>query len=293
MDKNEINNNDIKTNFDFLFEKYELLEKENAKNKETIKMNEYNIINLKTQLQLLRTEYMQEIRVLEEKYKQQFQHLLDLIMKKGENNTEKNNIIMNDKNDDIININDIYDNLEKMVNKKLGIFQDNIFYLLGKSPKKEKNEIIEIKEDNLIDIYEKKLSKIFFDKSSKIDKNDKNEFKKISKALIIKGKSPYKIVSQFLENNINNYANELSEDKFNNIALKKQEIYDELETKLIKEIDTKDEDQFIKEFREKYGITKKDFSDKDLKNEIKHSNCNEHKIIKVIFKRLNYLNKDD
>ena len=96
-----------------------------------------------------------------------------------------------------------------------------------------------------------------------------------------------------MDNNINKYANEFSKDKFNNIALKKEEIYDELETKLIKEIETKDEDQFIKEFREKYGITKKDFSDKDLKNEIKHSNCNEHEIIKVIFKRLNYLNKDD
>ena len=153
MDKNELNINEIKTNRELLLEKYELLEKENNKNK-TI------ILNLETQLKLLRTEYMKKIRELEEKSKQQFQRLLNLILKNGENNAQKNEIILNDKSDDIININDIYSKLEQMVHDKFGVFQDQIFFLLGKSLKKEK-ENIEIKEDNLIDLYNKILYKIF------------------------------------------------------------------------------------------------------------------------------------
>ena len=45
--------------------------------------------------------------------------------------------------------------------------------------------------------------------------------------------------------------------------------------------------------REKYGITKNDFSDEDLKDEIKTCNYKENEIIKVILKKLNYLNEED
>jgi len=75
--------------------------------------------------------------------------------------------------------------------------------------------------------------------------------------------------------------------------LKKKEIDDILSIKLITEIEAKDEEKFLKQFKEKYGITKKDISDKDLKNEIKKHDFNEHEIMKLILKKLNYLNKED
>ena len=57
MNDNDINNNEVNTNFEFLFNKYIILEKENSLNKQRIKKNGDNTINLKTQLQFLRNVY--------------------------------------------------------------------------------------------------------------------------------------------------------------------------------------------------------------------------------------------
>ena len=57
MNDNDINNNEVNTNFEFLFNKYIILEKGNSLNKQRIKKNEDNTINLKTQLQFLRNVY--------------------------------------------------------------------------------------------------------------------------------------------------------------------------------------------------------------------------------------------
>ena len=66
-----------------------------------------------------------------------------------------------------------------------------------------------------------------------INKIDKNEFKKISMALIIKGKSPFDLVSSFLDKNFNKFKNVINEDKLVNISTKKSEIYKDLEINLI------------------------------------------------------------
>ena len=56
MNNNDINNNEVNINFEFLFNKYIILEKENSLNKQRIKKNEDNTINLKTHIQFLRNE---------------------------------------------------------------------------------------------------------------------------------------------------------------------------------------------------------------------------------------------
>ena len=99
-------------------------------NKQRIKKNEYNIINLKTQLQFLRNEYKREIRELNEKYKQEFEQLLKLIKENRDNIEKKNEFIKKGKNKDKINVQNIYDNIEKMIEKKLEIFKDSIFFLI-------------------------------------------------------------------------------------------------------------------------------------------------------------------
>ena len=137
MNNNDINNNEVNINFEFLFNKYIILEKENSLNKQRIKKNEYNIINLKTQLQFLRNEYKNEIRELNEKYKQEFEQLLKLIKENRENIEKKNEFIKKGKNKDKINVQNIYDNKEKMIEKKLEIFKDSIYFYQVKYKKKK------------------------------------------------------------------------------------------------------------------------------------------------------------
>ena len=293
MNNNEINNNDVNTNFEFLFNRYTILEKENSFNKQRIKKNEDNIINLKTQLKLLRIEYQKGIKELHEKYRKEFEQLLQLINENRGYIEKKKEFIKKGNHNDKINLQNIYDDMEKIIEKKLEIFKDSIFFLLGKMQEKEMNEIVENKKNNLLDKFKKKLSTIFFDEKHEINEIDKNEFKKISMALIIKGNSPYDLVSSFFDKNFNKFNNVLSKDKIKNISIKKTEIYKDLEINLIKKIETKTEDKFVNLFREKYGITKNDFSDEDLKDEIKTCNYKENEIIKVILKKLNYLNEED
>lgn len=293
MNNNEINNNDVNTNFEFLFNRYTILEKENSFNKQRIKKNEDNIINLKTQLKLLRIEYQKGIKELHEKYRREFEQLLQLINENRGYIEKKKEFIKKGNHNDKINLQNIFDDMEKIIEKKLEIFKDSIFFLLGKMQEKEMNEILENKKNNLLDIFKTKLSTIFFDEKHEINEIDKNEFKKISMALIIKGNSPYDLVSSFFDKNFNKFNNVLSKDKIKNISIKKTEIYNDLEINLIKKIETKTEDEFVNLFREKYGITKNDFSDEDLKDEIKTCNYKENEIIKVILKKLNYLNEED
>ena len=293
MNNNEINNNDVNTNFEFLFNRYTILEKENSFNKQRIKKNEDNIINLKTQLKLLRIEYQKGIKELHEKYRREFEQLLQLINENRGYIEKKKEFIKTGNHNDKINLQNIFDDMEKIIEKKLEIFKDSIFFLLGKIQEKQMNEIMENKKNNLLDIFKTKLSTIFFDEKHEINEIDKNEFKKISMALIIKGNSPYDLVSSFFDKNFNKFNNVLSKDKIKNISIKKTEIYNDLEINLIKKIETKTEDEFVNLFREKYGITKNDFSDEDLKDEIKTCNYKENEIIKVILKKLNYLNEED
>ena len=99
------------------------------------------------------------------------------------------------------------------------------------------------------------------------------------------------MVSEFFEKNFNiNYFNELDEKTKENITNKKTEIYLGLQDlELINKIESKDINDYIRQFREKYGITEKDFIDKDLKILITKFNYDDKNIINEVLKKLNYI----
>ena len=80
----------------------------------------------------------------------------------------------------------------------------------------------------------------------------------------------------------------INEIKRINNAKKKEIILVEMEDILIGKIQSNNEKQFIKEFRRKYGISKEEFSDDEIKKEINNNN-DEIQIIEEILKKLKYL----
>ena len=183
----------------------------------------------------------------------------------------------------------MYQEIDKIVDKKLVKFEANIRKLLSKNQKKK--EIIEYKGRTLVELLESKLIKIISDKKTTIETNDINYLKKISTAIIIKGGGPLEMVSEFFEKNFNiNYFNELDEKTKENITNKKVKIFLGLQDlALLKKIESKDINDYIRQFREKYGITEKDFIDKDLKILITKFNYDDKNIINEVLKKLNYI----
>ena len=59
--------------------------------------------------------------------------------------------------------------------------------------------------------------------------------------------------------------------------------------KELRKIDKNDKENFMKEFREKYGILYEEIPEKELKNEIEYRNYDESELVKFILKRLGYI----
>jgi hypothetical protein len=289
MDDDEIIN--IKKTLKNLTEKYELLAKENAENKKIIKKNEKNIINLNTQLKILKLKHQNEINALNEKYKQ--------LLKQKENGVDKNEIIRNDKNINIINIQNKSEEVEKLIDKKLREFEDKVYQILGKKPPKEKKgKINDLKERTLKELFYNKLLKIFYDESEKIDINDKNDLKKISLALIIKGKDLPSLLGEFLDQTLNNNFNQLDENRKGLIGNKKSDVYlclDELGDIKLNKIDKKNNEEineFIGDLRNKFGISEEDINYDDLNKEIKNNKYDKKKIIESILKKIKLIREN-
>ena len=177
-----------------------------------------------------------------------------------------------------------------MVQKSLDNFKYDIYTFIGTTPKGG-DEIINEKGKSLRDKFENKLYNIFYDQSQNILEKDLNELKKLGTALLIKEKvSPLNYSKFFLDKNMENKDKneEINEIKRINNAKKKEIILVEMEDILIGKIQSNNEKQFIKEFRRKYGISKEEFSDDEIKKEIKNNNDEIH-IIEAILKNLKYL----
>ena len=280
---------DINKKLEILSKRCDTLEKDNNEYKKKIQLNQENIINLQNQLKFLRTEYnkkIEEIKVnLFVKLKTLFQNI--------KQNKEKgdNNEIMNlDNYDDLINIKYIYEQINQMVQKNLENFKYEIYAFIGTTPKGG-DEIINEKGKSLRDQFENKLYNIFYDKNQNILDKDIKELKKLGTALLFKEKvSPLEYSKIFLDKNmeIKSKDEEINEITSNNNAKKKVIILVEMEDIIIGKIQTNDEDKFIEEFRDKYGISKDEFNDKDIKKEIKNHK-NEIQLIEAILKKLKYL----
>ena len=296
MDENNININDMNLKLKELMTKYELLEKVNKDNNERIK-------TLNTQLNFLRKEYKKELENLKKEFDNQITKFKTIL--KEENKKEKGAILIIDKNKVSLNIKKEKENSKDKTgllrrkskekkedkNKYQNEYQkDDIKKDEINKNQDEKKKNNGYKETTILELFENKLTNIFFDPNSYISPKDINDLKKIAGAIIIKGHGPSQIVSQFVTNNLNNYNNGPNQSQYNVIEIKKREIFRNLpDNSLFKKIEKKSEEHFITEFRKKFGITEVDISDFALKSEILNNDYDGKNVLKAILKKLNYL----
>ena len=296
MDENNININDMNLKLKELMTKYELLEKVNKDNNERIK-------TLNTQLNFLRKEYKKELENLKKEFDNQIIKFKTIL--KEQNKKEKGAILIIDKNKVSLNIKKEKENSKDKTgllrrkskekkedkNKYQNEYQkDEIKKDEINKNQDEKKKNNGYKETTILELFENKLTDIFFDPNPNISPKDINDLKKIAAAIIIKGDGPSQIVSQFVTNNLNNYNNGPNQSQYNVIEIKKREIFRNLpNNSLFKKIEKKSEEHFITEFRKKFGITEVDISDFDLKSEILNNDYDEKNVLKAILKKLNYL----
>ena len=282
MDENTIN--DINKKFENLTTKCELLEKRN-------KLNENTILNLNTQLKFLREEHRKELDNIKLNFTIQLKNFFNTISQNKAKGKECAEIIIVDQKNGIEDIKNMCIEMIDKIEKKLVNLQYYILEHLGGTPgNSEKiNKIIEYKEGDIVERFENKLFNIFSDKNKTIAKKDLMELKKIGSALLITKKiSPLMAAKNFLDQNILN-NNEISGIVKMNIDLKKGNIFSEMDDILLRKLDMKFEDEYIKEFKENYGILEEEISDNIIKQEIIDQDYNERLIIEKILKKLNYI----
>ena len=204
----------------------------------------------------------------------------------------------------IVNLNLQLINLRKEYNEKVNELKKG-FEKLGKLLKDKKiiekeiiinfeknnnKKIIDYKGGSLLEMFENQLFNIFSNNTNKnIPIEDIYKLKKLSAALLIKhkyNKSPLEISKMFLEKNI--ALNDTDESSKINIQMKKSYLYNEINVQ-IRNINKNDKENFLKEFREKYGISEEEISENELKYEIEYRKYDEKEIIRIILIRLGYI----
>ena len=287
MDKSFID--EINKNLKNLSKRCDELEKENIDYKRRLLLNQENILNLLEQLKLMRNEYNKQIEELKENYTQQIQNIYK------ENSKNKNEIIIENENDNLFAPKKLKEDIEKMLKEQLHEFKNEIYLYVGNiisiDIDEKKVENIKYKSENLINIFETKLYNIFNDTNKEISAKKLNELKKLGTAILIKhNKSPLTLTDEFITKNfINN--NDINEVAKVNYKLKKGSILYEMGGIAQKILDIKDDQtKFLKDFREKYGIEDSDINDKALKKLMKKNNNNENRMIESILKNLKYIN---
>ena len=290
MDENYIN--DINKKFENLSKRCDKLENENIDYKKKLELNQTNILNLLKQQELLRNEYKKEINNIVEKFTKQIRDIYQMIPK------NKNEIILDNENNDLFDIKKIKKDIYNMVEKRLEDFKYQIFSFIGKylvekkDPKKEqKNEkIINFEDENIKNRFENKLSNIFIDKGQSIPDKDIKELRKLGSAILIKYKQSPLIVSKSIIDRKLNNNKEIDEISRINNELKKGIILIAMDDIIYRKLDKSNPSKFLKDFREKYGIEDNEISDEELKNYLIKYNYNEKKIIEAILKILKYIN---
>ena len=293
MDDDIINN--INKKLEELENKYELIKKENMEYKRQIKQNEQTIVILNKRIDLIKKE---NLNYLEKYLIRQFPYLKQIIEDKKNIKKGNNEIIINEKKNELWDIERIYEEIPIMIDKKIQEFEMNFIKLLEYNKIKikkiksieemklqpQKNEIKERTIDKLLNV---NLTKIFSEQSPDINIDDINDLKKICSVLIINKREPSEKIREFLNINLINF-NELDENQMINISSKKTKVFQSIEhIELLKEIKAKDEQEYLKQFREKYGITEKDYNDKKLKKQI-NKGKKEIDILKKILTELKY-----
>ena len=164
---------------------------------------------------------------------------------------------MNDKNDDEVNIINKNEDIGKNLDKTLEKIDQNNFHQLGETPNKikereneevrkeedkktikkddkislkiDENKIEKYKGNYLVELLEIKLTNILLEQKTLIDSNEMNELKKISCAIIIKGKDALEIINKFFEQNFNKVLSEMDRNLKVEIGNKKIQIFSGLQ----------------------------------------------------------------
>ena len=289
MDENYIN--DINKKFENLSKRCDKLENENIDYKKKLELNQTNILNLLKQQELLRNEYKKEINNIIEKFTKQIRDIYQMIPK------NKNEIIIDNENNDLFNNEKIKKDIYNMVEKRLEDFKYQIFSFIGKylvekkdQKKEQKNEnIINFEDENIKNRFENKLSNIFIDKGQEIPDKDIKELKKLGSAILIKYKQSPLIVSKSIIDRKLNNNKEIDEISRINNELKKGIILIAIDDIMYTKLDKSNHSKFLEDFKEKYGIEDNEISDEELKNYLIKYNYNEKKIIEAILKILKFI----
>lgn len=289
MEENPIN--EINKKLQNLIKRCEALEKENINNKKIIQINKVNILNLLEQQQRLRDEYKREINDLQKYYSQQINKIYQAFLK---NKNENEIIIENENNNNLFYSKKIKKEIDDALEVKLQNFKSEIYFYVGQIATKEKEnkkkeDIIKYKDKNIINQLENKLNNIFYDKSQEIPDKDIKELKKLGSIILIKHKQiPLDIAKSFIDNNLSKNKETNGIFKFN-FDIKRGVILFQMGDISSEIIDKQNPSQFLKDFRDKYGIEDNDISENELKKIMKKYNNNEKQMIKAVLKKLKYI----
>ena len=288
MDENFIN--EINKKIENLIERCDVLERENKIYKETIKKNQSNILNLLKLQEKLRDEYKNKINELQNNYNEKIQNLNQKILK---NENENEIIIDNENNNNLFYLKKIKEEIINIVEERLQNFKKEIYIYVGQNGAKEKKEkkedIIKYKDKNVINQFENKLYNIFCEKGQEIPDKDIKELKKLGTVIVLKyKKSPLDISKSFIEKNLN-IGKEMDEIFQINSKIKTGKIILEMNDILIRKLDKLNPTEFLKNFKEKYGIEENEIKDKELKKILNKNNNDEIKTIEAILKKLKYI----
>ena len=271
-------NNRIKEENDSIRQEIKTIKEENK----SIKEENKSIIEENKRIKEENNNIKQDIKTIKEERKIEGDRInnLEKII-----NSSKKDILQkqeNTKDNDRINEKAKCEEMKK-TDKKSKDFDDNKVTKNRKEPEKKndkKKEIIENKIRTLIEKFENKLIDIFFNENSKNkinDNDDYNELKKISTSLLIQNMNIGEIFAFFLEKNKYNALDDIDNEK-KAIINKKDDIFTALADIhnffLLKEIDKHKINEFIKELREKIGITEEDMKDEEIIKEIKINKYN-------------------
>ena len=289
MEENPIN--EINKKLQNLIKRCEALEKENINNKKIIQINKVNILNLLEQQQRLRDEYKREINELQKYCSQQINKIYQAFSK---NKNENEIIIENENNNNLFYSKKIKKEIDDSLEVKLQNFKSEIYFYVGQIATKEKEnkkkeDIIKYKDKNIINQLENKLNNIFYDKSQEIPDKDIKELKKLGSIILIKHKQiPLDIAKSFIDNNLSKSKETNGIFKFN-FDIKRGVILFQMGDISSEIIDKQNPSQFLKDFRDKYGIEDNDISENELKKIMKKYNNNEKKMIEAALKKLKYI----
>ena len=287
--------NDINQKLEILSKRCDELEKDNINYKKKLQMNQDNIYNLLVQLKIIRKEYNKELIALKENFTQQIKNINQIEQK------NKNEIIINDENNDLIDFKKIKEYIKEEIKKeinnvlrgRLEELKNEIYLNVEKNileEKKEKiDEIIKYKDGDIKNRFENKLFNIFNDKRQEIPEKDMNELKKLGTAFLIKYKlSPLDASKVFLKTNIQ-INKEIDEISNINNEIKKANIFVVMDEIMQRKLDINNQTKYLKDFREKYGIEDNEINDKEIIKYMKKFNNDERKIIEAILKKLKYI----